>query len=234
MQLFYAPDIDERIHILDEEESKHLIRVLRMTQGDVVFLTDGKGNFYEAQISKPDPKRCEVSIVKKSEEHERRDYYLHIGIAPTKNVKRFEWFLEKATEIGVDEITPIICEHSERKHLRQDRLINVLIAAMKQSVKAYLPALNEPVKIEDFFQQSMDGFNGIAVCDNQRKPHLKNLCAGHRNITILIGPEGDFSYEEIQTAISEGYKAVSLGSSRLRTETAGVVACSIVNMVNDP
>lgn len=233
MQLFYAPDIDENSHTLDEEESKHLIRVLRMSQGDMVFLTDGRGNFYEAQISSPNPKKCKVNIVKKSEEYGKRDYYLHIGIAPTKNVKRFEWFLEKATEIGVDEITPLICEHSERTHLRRERLTNVLIAAMKQSVKAFLPALNDPVKIEEFLNRRTEGFNAIAVCDSQRKPHLKNVCIGHNRVTILIGPEGDFSKEETQEAITKGYNAVSLGSSRLRTETAGVVACSIINVVND-
>ncbi|MFO8236140.1 MAG: 16S rRNA (uracil(1498)-N(3))-methyltransferase [Bacteroidales bacterium] len=233
MQLFYAPEINQKSYTLTPEESRHIVRVLRLKEDSPIFLTDGKGNFYEAKVAEPDARKCKVNIIRKTGEYGKRKIFIHIAIAPTKNIKRFEWFLEKSTEIGVDEITPIICEHSERKHLRLDRLNNILIAAMKQAVKAYLPTIRELVKFEDFIKQPQDGIKTIAVCDNQSKPHLSKACVGYDRITILIGPEGDFSASEIESALSRGFKSVSLGSARLRTETAGIVACHIANLVNE-
>jgi len=233
MQLFYVSKITGDKIILDETESKHAIRVLRLNAGDMVQVIDGKGGFYTAEITSSHPKNCELTVMEKQEQFGKRPFTLHIGIAPTKNIDRFEWFLEKATEIGIDEITPLLCEHSERKTIKPERLEKILISAMKQSVKSYLPKLNNLVSLEEFLQNTSESKKFIAHCFDGKKPHLKNEISKQEDITILIGPEGDFSWAEIQLAGKNGYREVSLGPARLRTETAGIVACHIVNLVHE-
>lgn len=233
MQLFYAPHIESETYTLNLDESKHCVRVLRKKKGDFVQLVDGKGGIYTAIISDPNPKQCVLNIESVEKVEDDITHPVHIAIAPTKNNVRFEWFLEKATEIGVSTITPIICDHSERKMLKTDRLKNVLISAMKQSERIYLPKLNPIIKFDDFIKQECKGQGFIAHCQGNQKPHLKNsIDIGGKELSILIGPEGDFSADEILRAEKMGYKSVSLGESRLRTETAAIVACHTCNLIN--
>jgi len=232
MQLFYAPDISGNTYTLNEEESKHCIRVLRLTVGDEITLIDGKGGLFKTRIANPEPKRCMVEVYESTFEFEKRNHYLHIAIAPTKNIERFEWFLEKATEIGIDEITPLLCEHSERKVVNNERLEKIIISAVKQSIKAYIPVLNPMTTFKQFIQSNQAGELFIAHCATKEMNHLKNEIKPLKRSTILIGPEGDFSIDEIQLALKNHYREISLGTSRLRTETAGVVACHLVNLTN--
>ena len=233
MQLFYTPNIPSSIFCLEETESKHAVRVLRLINGDTIQLIDGKGNFHEAIIRDTHPKKCQVEIVKTTAEFGKRNHYLHLAVAPTKNIDRFEWFLEKATEIGIDEITPILCEHSERKVIKDERLEKVIVSAMKQSLKAYLPKLNPLTPIKDILSADLKGEKFIAHCYKQDKRQLKNEVTNCKSSLILIGPEGDFSENEVVAAIQNGFVPVSLGESRLRTETAAVVACHTVNLLNE-
>jgi 16S rRNA (uracil1498-N3)-methyltransferase len=232
MDLFYAHDLSGGLYTLPEEESKHLIRVLRSKHGDHLFLTDGMGTLAEAVIEDPSPKRCLVRIVSAWKEGTGRDFHLHIAIAPTKNSDRFEWFLEKSTEIGIDEVTPLICEHSERTRLNIERLRKVMIAAMKQSLKAWLPALNEPADFGKLVGRTFDGEKYIAYCGEEELVSLKNVHRKGAKTLILIGPEGDFSEKEVMKAKKEGFIPITLGKSRLRTETAGIVACHTINFLN--
>jgi 16S rRNA (uracil1498-N3)-methyltransferase len=233
MNLFYAPFIEGNNFTLDEEESRHCIRTLRLAKDDTLHLTDGKGNLFETTIRDPHPKRCTVEVISVQKDYQKRDVKLHIAIAPTKNTARFEWFLEKATEIGIDEITPLICQHSERVQVRVERLEKVLIAAMKQSLKAYLPVLHEPVKFDHFVALPFDGQKFIASCETDLTHKLALQYRKGTNALILIGPEGDFSKEEIVLAEKSGFLPISLGKSRLRTETAGIVACHTINLLNE-
>lgn len=233
MQIFYIPEVEENVITLNEEESKHSIRVLRMALGDVLQVVDGKGNLYTCEITDPHPKRCQVKIVDTKRGFGKRSFHLHIAIAPTKNIDRFEWFLEKATEIGVDEITPIVCEHSERKTINNERLERVIVSAMKQSIKAFKPTLNPLTPINQIIKSSNESTKLIAYCGEFDEPHAMNLIERGNSVIILIGPEGDFSREEIKLAIINGFKTVGLGPSRLRTETAGIVACTMANLIND-
>ncbi len=233
MQLFYTPDIKTNIYTLNEIESKHCIKVLRLNINDHIQLIDGKGNFYEAKIIDSNPKKCTVEIIETTMDFGKRNHYLHIAIAPTKNIDRFEWFLEKATEIGIDEITPIICEHSERKVLKPDRLEKIIISAIKQSIKAYKPKLNDLTNYSDFIRQNFNGVKYIAHCEENKKILLKDAYKNGQNVVILIGPEGDFSPEEIDKTRNNNFTEISLGESRLRTETAGVVACHTINLLNE-
>ena len=233
MQLFYVPDISGAEVILNETESKHAIRVLRLKEGDEIELVDGKGGFYKARIQNANPKKCQLSIIESQTDFGKKDFHLHIAIAPTKNIDRTEWFLEKCTEIGIDEVTPLLSEHSERKVIKPERLEKILVSAMKQSVKAYLPKLNGLTKLSDLLSQATETKKFIAHCNEGEKPHLKNVVKPGDNVLILIGPEGDFSPEEVTLALEYGFEAISLGNARLRTETAGVVACHIVNLANE-
>lgn len=233
MQLFYVPNISGAEVTLDETESKHAIRVLRLNSGSKVQIIDGKGGFYEAEITDANPKKCRLSIVKSTLDFGKKDFHLHIAIAPTKNNDRFEWFLEKATEIGIDEITPLLTSHSERKTINPERFEKILVSAMKQSLKAWLPKLNILTSIKELVTSNKTENRFIAYCDDIQKIHLKDLAEKGKDILILIGPEGDFSPEEIQMAMKNGFKVVSLGEARLRTETAGIVACHIVNLANE-
>lgn len=199
----------------------------------MVQLIDGKGGFYTAKIVEPNSKKCTVEIVETKKEYEKRNHRLHIAIAPTKNNDRLEWFLEKATEIGIDEITPIVCEHSERKVIKPERLEKILVSAMKQSIKAYKPQLNDLVRYTDFIKRPFAGEKFIAHCEDDNKSYLKNKYTVGRDVLILIGPEGDFSRQEIDEARQNNFTEISLGNSRLRTETAGVVACHTINLFNE-
>jgi len=232
MHLFYTPDIQHDTYRLNEEESKHCVRVLRLTEGDTLFLTNGKGLFCESQITDANPRACLLQVINTKQNFGKRDWHLTIGVSPTKNSDRYEWFLEKATEIGIDEIIPVIGRYSERKVINNDRLNKVMVAAMKQSVKAYLPVLHP---VQTFIETIKNGFSGlrfIAHCHEGEKIFLRDAVVKGADIMILIGPEGDFSAEEVGLAINEGFIAVSLGDSRLRTETAALVACHTVNLIN--
>jgi 16S rRNA (uracil1498-N3)-methyltransferase len=231
LQLFYAPGIAGDIHTLDEEESRHCSRVLRLGRGDIIYLTDGRGSLFEAEIISTG-KACQVRITgTRQSTDSQRPYRLHIAIAPTKNIDRFEWFLEKATEIGIDEITPLICEHSERRQMRLDRLEKVITSAMKQSLKFWHPVLHEPVDFSKFTGNKIDGDKFIAFI-TEGAPLLQHISKKGNDTTILIGPEGDFSPAEVEMAKIAGYSVVSLGNSRLRTETAGIVACHTICLMN--
>lgn len=232
MHLFYTPDISGDFYTLDETESKHCIKVLRLSEGDTIFLVDGKGGFFEAQITDTHPKKCTVRVIDKKFRYGHLNYELHIAIAPVKNIDRFEWFLEKCTEIGINEITPLLCRYSERKAIKEERLNKIITSAMKQSIKAYHPVLNPMNSFNEFIKKPFEGAKYIAHCDNGQKELLKDLVKKGESTLILIGPEGDFSKEEIDSAINCGFKEISLGNSRLRTETAGVVACHTVSLMN--
>ena len=233
MQLFYVPDISGPEVILNETESKHAIRVLRLPHGAHIQIIDGEGGFYEARVTDANPKKCKLEIIDSRQEFGKKNFKLHIAIAPTKNIDRFEWFLEKCTEIGIDEITPILSEHSERKVIKPERLEKILVSAMKQSVKAYVPKLNELTTFKAFIGQDSDAKKYIAHCNDGKKEHLKNIVSEGDDVLLLIGPEGDFSPEEVEWAKEYGFDEISLGTARLRTETAGVVACHIVNLANE-
>ncbi len=233
MYLFYTPELNGNTFALNEEESRHCVNVLRLRSGDTIHITDGIGNLYETIITEANTKRCTGEIVTILKEYHKRTFHIHICIAPTKNITRFEWFLEKATEIGIDEITPLICQHSERVQIRVPRLEKVLIAAMKQSLKDYLPKLHEPVRFDTFIQLPFEGRKFIASCEHDVIIQLSTIYQKGTNALILIGPEGDFSKEEIVSAKKSGFIPISLGKSRLRTETAGIVACHTINLLNE-
>ncbi|MFC6095946.1 16S rRNA (uracil(1498)-N(3))-methyltransferase [Flavobacterium qiangtangense] len=234
MQLFYNPEISEdaETFFFDREESKHIIKVLRKKEGDNLFVTNGLGFLFKTEITLASDSKCQVKIVT-SEKGEALKYHLHLAVAPTKMNDRFEWFLEKATEIGVSEITPIICDHSERKIIKTDRFDKIIQSAMKQSLHYYLPKLNEPIAFKDFIKQENKGLNLIAHCEETNKKSLKAVVQPNQDATILIGPEGDFSEKEIKLALENNYLAVMLGNTRLRTETAAVVACHSVAFINE-
>lgn len=233
MHIFYTPDLSENSYTLNETESKHCIRVLRLQQGDEIILVDGRGGFFTAEIIDPNVKRCSVNVIKSSKKFGLSNFQVQIAIAPTKNMDRIEWFLEKTTEIGINRITPLLCRYSERKEVKHERLEKVMISAMKQSLKAYLPQLDPLTKFNDFINQPFNGQKFIAHCEEQERELLKNRVEPNQNYLILIGPEGDFSTEEIEAALKAGFRPVSLGDSRLRTETAGVVACHTFNLLNE-
>ena len=232
MILFYTNNIDGNIAHLDVEQARHCVQVLRKQEGDAISFVDGKGGFYEGFIQEMGKKKCVIQILKTHHGYQKRSFKLHIAIAPTKNINRLEWFLQKATEIGIDEITPIICQRSERRKIRTDRLQNILIAAMKQSLKAYLPQLNEPLPFKQFIQiprttyakYIAQGAENIPLKDNYQAPN---------NVLVVIGPEGDFAKQELETAFANGFQGINLGKSRLRTETAGIVASHTLNLLND-
>lgn len=234
MQLFYTPTIQGSEFVLNDQESKHCIRVLRLKEGSQIHLTNGVGGLFTAEIIEPSPKACKLRIVETIEEYEKRSYKLHIAIAPTKNIERLEWFLEKATEIGIDEITPILCEHSERKQIKNERLERIIVSAMKQSIKAYKPKLNALTPYAEFILgQNQKKNTFIAHCNKGEKKNLKEIWNQGADTVILIGPEGDFSPKEVDLAVNAGFKSIGLGKSRLRTETAGVVACHSIAFLNE-
>lgn len=234
MQLFYTPDIDaaSSTYYLNEEESKHCIKVLRLQKGEQVQLIDGKGSFYTAAIAEAHPKRTQLQIISVQKDFQKRNHYLHIAIAPTKNIERLEWFLEKATEIGIDEISLLICQRSERKEAKTDRLDKIITSAIKQSLKAWHPLLNEPLAFNKLLSAPFGGQKFIAHCADGEKFSLKNELKPLGSYLICIGPEGDFTPKEIADALNNDFKAITLGESRLRTETAALEACFEVNFLN--
>lgn len=234
MQLFYNPDINSALQefSFDKEESKHIVKVLRKKEGDILHVTNGLGNLFHTEIILASDKKCTVKITK-TETQNPTGFHLHLAVAPTKMNDRFEWFLEKATEIGVHEITPIICDHSERKVIKTERFDKIIQSAMKQSLQFYLPKLNEPISLKDFINQKHDDNLCIAHCEETDKKLLKEVIKPNEAYTILIGPEGDFSEKEIELALKNKYIPVSLGNTRLRTETAAVVACHSIVFANE-
>lgn len=227
MNIFYKPNIISDHLILDQKESIHCIKVMRYRKGDQVRLIDGVGGFYLAEVENADQKACGVRIITKIENYERLPYELNIAIAPTKSMDRFEWFVEKATEIGITSITPIYCARSERKNIRMDRIRKVAVSAMKQSVKAYLPIIKEPVDYVKWMEHEHIGTKFVAHCMEPPGNDIRAVELADQ-ITILIGPEGDFTREEIARAANNNFSPLSLGKYRLRTETAGVVACTAI------
>lgn len=231
MHVFYTPDIQTKTE-LPEEEAQHCIRVLRLTAGDEITLTDGKGNFYRAEISAATNKRCLVNIIETIYQEPLWPCRLHIAMAPTKNMDRNEWFAEKATEIGFDELTFLNCRFSERKVIKTERIEKILVSAIKQSLKARLPVLNEMTDFDKFIARNFRGQKFIAHCYEGEKPLLRDVLQKGEDALVLIGPEGDFSEEEVKKAIEKGFIPISLGKSRLRTETAALVACHTMNLMN--
>ena len=234
MQLFYNGNLgpeDTEIRF-SKEESRHIVKVLRRSVGDHLFITNGKGILFTAEIISADIKNC-IASIRSHETKTSRPYRLHMAVAPTKSNDRFEWFLEKATEIGIDEITPIICENSERRVIKQERLEKIVQAAMKQSLSCYLPKLNPAIPFKSFLDHSFKGQTFIAHCEDSPKTSLKSEVTPGTELTLLIGPEGDFSIKEIELAIERTFKPISLGDTRLRTETAAIVACHTVALMNE-
>ncbi len=233
MFLFYSDNIKDDIAELPQVEAMHCVKTLRKKVGDTIHFVDGKGGLYSGKIIGTGKKTCTIGI-ETVDFQESRKPKLHIAIAPTKNINRLEWFLEKTTEFGIDEITPLLCFHSERKNIRLDRLEKVVLSAMKQSLKRYLPKLNDLTNFKDFINSEniQESQKIIAHCQTGREGHLKEVYNVGQNTTILIGPEGDFSDKEIELALQQQFQPISLGESRLRTETAGIAACHIFNLKN--
>ena len=231
MNLFYSPHIQGDTHMLDEAESKHAVRVLRLLIGEKVVLVDGMGTWYEAVIEDNHPKRCLLRILTREQNYHSLAYTLHLAVAPTKNIERFEWFLEKATEIGISEITPLLCHRSERKQVKMDRLERILVSAMKQSLKAYKPVLNDPMSVEKFLKLDHQGNKGVASCFGSERVGIEDL-GSVGAYTLLVGPEGDFTEEELSGALKAGFAPIHLGSSRLRTETAAVYITAAISFLH--
>jgi len=225
---FYEENIQQPIHILSEETSKHCIQVLRMKENEQLQLTNGKGNLFTAIILKADKKNCNVKI-ESVESLKPKTQNISIAISLLKNPSRFEWFLEKATEIGISEIVPLICDHTEKEHFRFDRMHNILVSAMLQSRQTWLPHLHKPKKFSTFIHEDFDGLKLIAHCVEEDKKSIADVKAVNQSKLILIGPEGDFSNAEIQTALNTNFVPVTLGHTRLRSETAGIVAAALLS-----
>ena len=234
MQLFYTSDIDFKssTFIFDKEESKHIVKVLRKTEGDILHITNGLGFLFTCEITLASDRGCRVNI-KSFQKTEPSTYSIHLAVAPTKMNERFEWFLEKATEIGIHEITPIICDHSERKVIKTERLEKIIQSAMKQSNQLFLPKLNPPQSFKDFINIAREGQLFIAHCEEDTKTELQHVVKKDHPYTLLIGPEGDFSTSEIERALSHKYLPVALGKTRLRTETAALVGCHTLVLSNN-
>jgi len=234
MQLFYNPNIDETTETFsfDKEESKHIIKVLRKKDTDILFVTNGAGYLFETEITLASDSKCTVKVIS-FEKKPASKFHLHLAVAPTKMNDRYEWFLEKATEIGISEITPIICDRSERKVINNERFDKIILTAMKQSNELYLPKLNEAITFKEFLKRENEGLLLIAHCEETDKKTLKSVLAANQSVTLLIGPEGDFSEKEIDLAIEKQFIPVSLGNTRLRTETAAIVDCHSVVFFNE-
>ncbi len=236
MHLFLTSSTDCTYATLPPDESKHCIRVLRMLPGEEIWVTSGDGVLCTARIVDPDPTACQVEITQRIPNYGAHPYHIHIAVAPTKNNARLEWFVEKAVEIGIDRITPIICDHSERPSLKTDRLDKLALSAMKQSLRALRPVIDMPVKLVDFLHQLGDADPSVqrfvCYCSGDDRHTLRQLYTPGSNALVLIGPEGDFSDREITTALQQGFQPVTLGDSRLRTETAALYATTVLNFMN--
>lgn len=236
MQLFYAPGLTPPFHTLTEEESKHCVRVLRLGRGDTLHITDGRGNLFCCEIADDNPKRCTVKVVSTESEYEKLPYSLTVACAPTKNADRYEWFLEKAVEVGVGAIVPLESEHSERRVFKPGRAEKIIASAMKQSLKAYRPELHPLTPFRSLILSPFEGRKLIAHCDTARgasgKSYLPATLRQGEAVLVLIGPEGDFSPAEIDFAVAHGFEEITLGTQRLRTETAAVAAVVMVSVAN--
>nr|NQU92064.1 16S rRNA (uracil(1498)-N(3))-methyltransferase [Bacteroidota bacterium] len=232
MHWFFANQISGSQFEFSPEESKHCHKVLRLQVGDPVILTNGMGEIYEAELKLSNPKKCILEIKSRSKVEKDRPATIHIAVAPTKNAARLEWFLEKATEIGIDEITLVFCDHSERNRINPDRLHKIMVSAIKQSQQPWLPKLNDPVDLPMIINNSKEDQKFIAFLDEVHNQHLINVCMKGKSSIVLIGPEGDFSKKETELALLAGFQAVNLGNTRLRTETAALVACHTLNLIN--
>lgn len=234
MQLFYNPNINETTETFafEKEESKHIIKVLRKKDTDILYVTNGLGFLFKTEITLASDSKCTVQIIS-FEKKPAAKFRLHLAVAPTKMNDRYEWFIEKATEIGIHEITPIICDRSERKSVNNERFDKILLAAMKQSNELYLPKLNPAITFKEFINSNADDVKLIAHCEETEKKTLKSFVKPNQNLTIMIGPEGDFSEKEIEAALNHNYVPVTLGVTRLRTETAAIVACHSVVFINE-
>ncbi|MGN0066901.1 MAG: 16S rRNA (uracil(1498)-N(3))-methyltransferase [Bacteroides sp.] len=231
MHLFYTPDIAHS-HELPADEAAHALRVLRLQPGDEVRLTDGQGGFYHARISECNRKRCMVEVIEQEEQAPLWTGHLHLALAPTKNMDRMEWLAEKATEIGFDELTFLNCQWSERRIVKGERIEKILISAMKQSLKARLPKLNDITDFAQFVKQPVSGQKFIAHCHEGEKTPLRQALQPAQDALVLIGPEGDFSPDEVALAVAEGFTPVTLGNTRLRTETAALIAVHLMNLAH--
>lgn len=233
MNLFFSRKIDDHSIVLTDDEAKHCTKVLRKVVGDEIHVIDGNGNLYMAKIVSVGKRDCVCEIVSKTERFGSHNYYVRMCVAPTKNIDRFEFFVEKAVEIGVDEIVPICCENSERKVVKQDRIERIVLSAMKQSYKAQMPVISEMTDVKEILSTAFSGKKCIAHCEEQQKQLLRDVVVKGEEITILIGPEGDFSIKEIELATQNGWLPISLGESRLRTETAAIAAVHTVEVMNE-
>ena len=232
MYLFYTHQIDGEWATLAEAEARHCVQVLRMKAGDPIEFVDGQGTWFKGRLVELHKRACRIAIDERQAQDDACPVNLHLAVAPTKNMDRFEWFLEKATEMGISQVTPLLCQRSERRKLRPERLERVLIAAMKQSLKARLPVLNPLQKLSDFLPKVVADQQFVAHCMSGEKKLLKDIYLAGKDVCILIGPEGDFTAEEAQLAGQHGFTAISLGAARLRTETAAMVACHSINFMN--
>ncbi len=233
MHLFYTPGFSEKKSLLNKEESHHCINVMRFSKSSIVYVTNGRGDLYKAEIEEPDPSGCRLKIIEKQSGFGKRDYNLTIGICPTKNPGRFEFFIEKSTEIGIDNIIPLICSSSERKKINPERIERIITSAMKQSLKAYRPILEKVQDLKEALKDDFEGQKFIASESVDPEMNLGSLCKPGENVFVLIGAEGGFSEREMEQAAGSGFIPVSLGDYRLRTETAGIVACHTVHLVNN-
>lgn len=233
MQLFYAHVVEDSQAFLDAEETRHCTKTLRKKINDIISFTDGYGGLYQGRIIDFSKKNCTLEILKTIQPTDSRNFNLHLAIAPTKNINRLEWFLEKTTELGIDQISLLLCQRSERKTIRLDRLEKIILSAAKQSIKSIFPKINDLIKFKDFVAQAQATYKGIAHCNNDDLPHLKTKLQNQEEILLLIGPEGDFSLEEVKWAKQHGFEEFSLGKSRLRTETAGIAACHTVHLMHE-
>lgn len=231
MNLFYQPQLPDGVLHLDPDESRHCIKVLRKRSGDTIRVTDGKGTFYEVVLTEADSRQCSFLINSKISEPVK-DFTIHLAISPTKNADRIEWFVEKSVELGIDVITLLECQNTERSYLKTERLEKVAISAMKQSLKASLPLVRSLTTFSALVTTSKESSKFIAFVDHTNPHHLKDVARPGSDYLILIGPEGDFSTQELSLALTHNFQKVGLGSSRLRTETAGMAACHILNLVN--
>lgn len=233
MQLFYNPELNSASKTIKfgKKESGHILKSLRKEMGDKLYITNGKGYLFLAKLSNDNPNKCLAKIIDVSF-HQPPNHNLHLAVAPTKQNQRFEWFLEKATEIGISKITPLICKNSERRKVKLNRFNRVLQSAMKQSLQYYLPELAEPISFNKFIEQEKTEQAFIAHCTPEEKQFLQQIAYPHKKTTLLIGPEGDFSSKEIKTALNHNYQPISLGKNRLRTETAAVAACHTISLIN--
>jgi len=229
MKLFYNPDY--ATNILSEEESLHAVKVLRLKEGDEIYVLDGKGGIHKSQIAQANAKKCGYRVIE-SEVHRRtRSYHLHVAVAPTKNIDRIEWFVEKAIEVGIDEISFLLCDRSERKNINMERIEKIAVSAMKQSMNLHLPTLNPMISFKDFVYVKREEDLYIAHLEDGERKLFKQEIEQKDKILLLIGPEGDFNSEEIKTAIANNFIPVSLGESRLRTETAALAACFVCSTI---